>query len=99
MDEVTSADQAIRIFEECAAHAVAEAIMFLRDAADELSVKQVQKLVPAVTSFLEKAKANERTTSSILDMLQDVFTKANLSRLNQRDLIKLVNANDVDQNA
>ena len=71
--------------------------MFLRDAADELSVKQVQKLVPAVTSFLEKAKANERTTSSILDMLQDVFAKANLSRLNQRDLIKLVNANDVDQ--
>lgn len=90
-EEINSADQAIKIFADGSVHSsLAEAIMYIREAADELESDHIQKLLPTVSEYIDKFKPNERTLGSIIDMLQDVCSKTDITALKLRELIRLV---------
>jgi hypothetical protein len=88
--EITSPEQACLIFSEGVVSSLAEAIVFLRDAADELNHEQTQLLLTSVSSFLEYSKPNERTIGSIIDMMQEVLNNADVTSLSLRELVRCV---------
>ena len=89
--EVNSVEDAIKVMEDNIAGSVAEAMILLRDEAEDLTSQQVQSILVAANKFMETAKASDRLTGSVLDMLQDVIAKVDPTSLNLREVIRNVN--------
>lgn len=83
-------EDAIKVLEDNIGGSIADAVIFLRDEAEELNPNQVQAVLVAANTFLETGKPNDRMIGSVLDLLQDVISQVDPSTLNLREVIRNV---------
>ncbi len=88
--EVNTFEDAIKALEENIGGSVADAIIFLKDEAEDLQPNQVQTVLSAANTYLETGKPNDRITGSVLELLQDVISQVDPSALNLREVIRNV---------